>query len=116
MSGKGQAPGGWVFVSMAFPRAEENYFRLLRIARVCPEIRPNVDREAMLKLAEAVLMVPYLAVWLAALPLFALAAVALVLTQAMPPVPDFTRRRALNSEAAEKALPLLEVKKRMGEA
>lgn len=93
----------------------KDYFRLLRMAKTCPEIRPNIDREAMLKGAEAVLFLPYLAVWVVLMPFFLLAALALVVTQVMPQPPDFSARRMHNSAAAEQILPTAEVRRRMGD-
>lgn len=103
----------------------KNYKRILQIAKVCPELRPNIDAEAKLKFLEAVIYAPYVAMWIIAIPFLVVAAVvvaialaviavsALIIVTVKPSPLNFRERRKRNLEAAERVCQSGEVARRL---
>lgn len=101
----------------AIPRPR--YFRMLRLARACPEVARNVDREAVLKLGQFLVFLPYALLWIAILPLLvpavAVVGVAIVLTQVRPSSKALAARITRNSAEAEAVLSADGMRRRMEE-
>jgi len=93
------------------------YFRMLRLARSCPEIAGNVNREAVLKLTGFLVALPYYFLWLLVFPLLvpavAVVAVALVLTQVRPRPRWIADRVSRNSDAVTAVLSADGMRRRM---
>lgn len=89
------------------------YFRELRIGRVAPELRGELNRIRWLMLSAAVLLVP---VAILILPFLMLRWVSdLVLDARLGIMPDFTGMRERAVEEALRKVPLKDLKERLGE-
>ena len=100
----------WRFVS---PR--RGFFREIKVARACPEIRHLIDKAAFYKLCERLTMVPLIIIFGIALPFAYLIEFARRILQAIPSfLPDFSNRRRAVIDEIYKIVSLEEMRERAG--
>jgi len=100
----------WRFVS---PR--RGYFREIKVARACPEIRHLIDKAAFYKLCERFTMLPLAIIFVMVLPFVYLIEFCKRVLRFLPPLlPDFSNRRRKVIDEIYEIVPLEEMRERAG--
>lgn len=100
----------WRFVS---PR--RGYFREIKVARACPEIKHLIDKAAFYKICERFTMLPLAIIFVMVLPLVYLIEFGKRVLRSLPPLlPDFSNRRRRVIDEIYKIVPLEEMRERAG--
>lgn len=100
----------WRYVS---PR--RGYYRELKVARACPEVRHLIDKAAFYKICERITMVPLVIIFVLIFPLAYIIDLGKRMLQHLPPLlPDFSNRRRMIIDEIHKKVPLEEMRRRAG--
>lgn len=100
----------WRYLS---PR--RSYFRELKVAKACPEIKHLIDKAAFYKLCDRIFLIPLIAISMIVLPLLAAIELLKKMMQTIPSIfPDFRNKRRLVFDEIYAIIPLDEIRERAG--